>query len=664
MSDKQQEDSRADSNVAWRTNRIPASVSSSRGARGSGGGARGGSGQPRNRGGFGRAGTSGPSTAVPASSGGGPSRQPKGPPANNAGAGTFAQPSPLPTSTTATIGATQQRGRNPQPKSAATTGTATSQRSDSVSSNSSASSAGSRSPSPHNPAAPPAPAPITFWQPQTLFACPFPCDLEAPLSDAIQVLDHLEKVHRIRLAEPRDSLPFLEKYVGFWAKKCAEKGVENVSGVVIENESDENGKPLYLIGKDVLPEDKDYREKLQREKLDEMLKVQDRERHEDSMQARKCLFCKLICDNRTALFKHMFNEHGFNIGLPDNLVEVNAFLDTLQIKLAGLQCLYCEKIFKTSAVLRKHMRKKKHFKINPRNHSYDRFYIINYVEFEPGKNWETYQNDKYESDEDRKDDSWEDWNDESSTSPTMCLFDETIHPSPADAHTHMSEHHNFNLLALRKQLDLDFYATIRLINYIRRQTSLCTCFSCGAKFDSLDDLTRHFEEEAKEGGTRCVTTIPPKSSTDKHQTETETNETSTPGAAASSPTSGSFWTDPQYLFPCYENDPLLTFDPLAASDDEGDDDNSDSEEYKSRRAATIREAQDAFRNMALEDHLKRLREEEAKSGGETEKGGEEKEKRSKREREREEKEEEKAGPGGEQIVAWVGKRSFGIVKGE
>ena len=46
------------------------------------------------------------------------------------------------------------------------------------------------------------------------------------------------------------------------------------------------------------------------------------------------------------------------------------------------------------------MRKKKHFKINPRNHGYDRFYIINYLE--PGKNWESYENEKYESDDDHE----------------------------------------------------------------------------------------------------------------------------------------------------------------------------------------------------------------------------------------------------------------------
>ncbi|KAJ3028307.1 hypothetical protein HK097_005994, partial [Rhizophlyctis rosea] len=307
-------------------------------------------------------------------------------------------------------------------------------------------------------------------------------------------LEHLKNEHGVLIAEPRGALPFLEKYINYWARRAAQKGAENVGGEKTE-ETTSSGRPIYIVGKELIEEDKGYREKLQREKLNEMLKVQDRERHEDSLQPRKCLFCKLVCDSRMALFKHMFNEHGFNIGLPDNLVEVNEFLDTLQIKLASLQCLYCEKIFKTSAVLRKHMRKKKHFKINPRNWGYDRFYIINYVEFEPGKNWETYQNDKYESDEDRKDDAWDDWNDDTDSSLTMCLFDEEVFPTPSDAHDHMKSAHNFDLTEIRKRLGFDFYGSIRLINYIRRKTSLRECFGCGWRGGSVGELTEHLEKE-------------------------------------------------------------------------------------------------------------------------------------------------------------------------
>lgn len=58
----------------------------------------------------------------------------------------------------------------------------------------------------------------------------------------------------------------------------------------------------------------------------------------------------------------MHDEHSLNIGLLDNLVFVREFLGDLRQKLDSLKCIYCELTFKSAIVLRKHMRKKKHFK--------------------------------------------------------------------------------------------------------------------------------------------------------------------------------------------------------------------------------------------------------------------------------------------------------------
>ncbi|KAJ3034551.1 hypothetical protein HDV00_004964 [Rhizophlyctis rosea] len=551
---------------------------------------------------------------------GGPTRQPQGPPRTGNSATVTSQPVPARSNTASknneTSSSSYNRGRNPTPKdtSALSTSLASSTRTASVDSDDSSDSEGrSPSPGPASSNAPPPPPPIAFWHPST-FLCPFDdCSLQAPVTDALVALEHLKDEHGIQIAEPTGALPFLEKYITYWAKRAAEKGPGNVGGVKTE-ESTANGKPVYLLAKDLVDEDRGYREKLQREKLNEMLKVQDRERHEDSLQPRKCLFCKLVCDSRYVIVID---------GMLPDLVEVNEFLDTLQVKLAGLQCLYCEKIFKTSAVLRKHMRKKKHFKINPRNYGYDRFYIINYVEFEPGKNWETYQNDKYDSDEDRKDDAWDDWNEDTESELTMCLFDEEVFPSPADAHNHMKSAHGFDLNDIRHRLELDFYGSIRLINFIRRQTSLSTCYACGKKFENVPEMTEHMEKE-------------------KHFVDVKKE--------------AEFWSDPQNLFPCYENDPLLMFDTALADEDD-----------ESANQAAIKEAQEEFRRVALQDHLRRLQEdEEAKEGDVGGPSGEAAPVQQEEEHVRpsEEEEERERGGGREEVVAWVGKSSYGIVKGE
>ena len=69
-----------------------------------------------------------------------------------------------------------------------------------------------------------------------------------------------------------------------------------------------------------------------------------------------------------------------------SLVYVEELLDILENRLDNLVCIFCEKVFKSREVLKEHMRKKNHKKINPRNAAYDKFYLINYLEM--GKSWE------------------------------------------------------------------------------------------------------------------------------------------------------------------------------------------------------------------------------------------------------------------------------------
>ncbi|CAG8457949.1 10203_t:CDS:2 [Paraglomus brasilianum] len=350
--------------------------------------------------------------------------------------------------------------------------------------------------------------------------CPFPdCLLEEPLTTSTALVDHLKLVHKLQFVNFHHVYMILESYLDYWAKKVAEKGVENVG----RKEAGEEGE-IYFIDPGKMPQDKELRERLQHEKLNEILAIQARERIEEARHERKCLFCKNICENRAVLFRHMFDEHNFNIGLADNLVNVNEFLEILEKKLAGLQCIYCEKVFVTSTVLRKHMRKKKHFKINARNRIYDQFYVINYLE--PGMNWETFERERYDSDEDRKDDSWEDWNEIVEPDPTVCLFCELVANSPKEASLHMKQKHNFDLHGVQREMGLGFYKMIALINYIRHKTSINSCMSCNASFDTLPQLTEHMEKQ------NCFSKVP------------DLNH--------------AFWTDPHYLFPTYENDPLLT----------------------------------------------------------------------------------------------------------
>ncbi|KAJ3127763.1 hypothetical protein HK101_005530, partial [Irineochytrium annulatum] len=396
---------------------------------------------------------------------------------------------------------------------------------------------------------PPTTDPSTFWDPTVVFHCPLPrCPPETePTMNPALVLAHLEAAHGVTIRNQAHVMPYLDRYIDVWAGRIKDGKV----AALVDTRADAAKLELVLgePGPD-FEEDQLLRQRLQREKLNEKLRIQERERLDDASLPRKCLFCKHVAPSRTTLFKHMFGEHGFNIGLPDNLVEVHEFLGLLAEKMNNLQCLYCEKHFKSPTVLRKHMRKKKHFKISSRNHSYDRFYVINYLE--PGKNWESFEQEKYESDEERDGgvvNEWEDWRDDAGEDgegntgsdgyegKTMCLFDEEMFGTPGEAVEHLKLRHKFDLVTIEKELGLDFYGRIRLINHIRRRTLSLDCCNCSRSFESMAELTAHLDENG-----HALKDLPGK------------------GAE--------LWSDAKLLFPTVEDDPLLTWMEDGGEEDE------------------------------------------------------------------------------------------------
>ncbi|KAK2842837.1 hypothetical protein Q5P01_013037 [Channa striata] len=223
--------------------------------------------------------------------------------------------------------------------------------------------------------------------------------------------------------------------------------------------------------------------------------------------------------NRSSLLNHMAREHSFSIGLPDNIVFCDGFLDTLQSKLDNLQCLYCEKTFRDKTTLKDHMRKKSHRCINANNREYDRFYVINYLEL--GKTWEEVQSEDDHELVDDEDDDWSDW--QAHPVSAVCLFCDHQSETMEQIYTHMKEDHGFDLHKLKTDLNLRFYQQVKLVNFIRRQIHQSRCYGCQEKFDSRADVLRHILSEGH------VMKLP---------------EAST-------------WDQPQYFFPTYENDALL-----------------------------------------------------------------------------------------------------------
>ncbi|KAJ0029020.1 hypothetical protein NQD34_004017 [Periophthalmus magnuspinnatus] len=354
------------------------------------------------------------------------------------------------------------------------------------------------------------------------------CPESLPSHQKDVLLKHLLLQHKLVIADVK-LIADLPQYLLHWKGRLLEQPVEDFCSVIRTNSQGpvEKQEHYYLLC-DVLPEDRVLREKLQQKRLEEVLEQQQRER-EDTTFHRPCMFCNdEFTGNRSSLLNHMAKEHSFSIGLPDNIVYCNQFLDTLQNKLDSLQCLYCEKTFRDKTTLKDHMRKKSHRRINSNNREYDRFYIINYLEL--GKTWEEVQSEDDRELVDDGDDDWSDWH--AHPVSAVCLFCEHQSETMDLICSHMKVG---AVLLLLLSAGLHFYQQVKLVNFIRREIHQSRCYGCERRFESRQEVLQHLTTEGH------VMKLP---------------EMST-------------WNQPQYYFPTYENDALLC---TLSDSDEGEDD--------------------------------------------------------------------------------------------
>ncbi|KAJ3286537.1 hypothetical protein HDU79_006419 [Rhizoclosmatium sp. JEL0117] len=333
-------------------------------------------------------------------------------------------------------------------------------------------------------------------------------------------------------------------------------------------------QPIYHLGHPNTLTDLSLRHSLHKNKLTSLLTHQKTSLHTSPPPPRKCIFCKITPDSRQDLFTHMHQEHSFHLGNPLNLIDVDTLFTELEAKMAKGVCIYCEGVFPDTVVLRRHMRKKRHFKggvytapcpvtglqwkLNPWNCEYDRFYLVNYSDFE-GRRWRDFEGvldeDENEVDYDQDDEmdedvdriatttpdkkrvqeelgDWEDWHadlEDLGGEGTMCLFEDVMLPNVQEAVEHLETMHGFSLKGIKREYALTEYGIIRLINYIRGCTAELTCFGCQNVFPTMEDLSVHYGTSGHH-----ISGIPVKGD--------------------------SFWREVEHLFPSYEGDPLLTWD--------------------------------------------------------------------------------------------------------
>ncbi|XP_074921688.1 zinc finger protein 277 isoform X2 [Chelonoidis abingdonii] len=317
------------------------------------------------------------------------------------------------------------------------------------------------------------------------------CEECSPRAEQDQLLKHMIIEHKLVIADIKLVADF-RRYILYWKKRFTEQPITDFCSVIRTNsEAPIEEQDNYFLLCDVLPEDRLLREQLQQKRLREILEQQQRERNDTSFHS-ICMFCdKEFTGN-------------------------------------SLQCLYCEKIFRDKNTLKDHMRKKQHRRINAKNTEYDRFYIINYLEF--GKSWEEVQSEDDRELLDNVEEDWSDW--EEHPVCAVCLFCEKQADTTEKLCLHMKEAHGFDFLKIKTEHGLKFYQQVKLVNFIRREIHQCRCYNCKEMFQSKTELINHMEI------TKHITFLPTKST----------------------------WDQPQYYFPTYENDTLLCT--LSDSEDE------------------------------------------------------------------------------------------------
>jgi hypothetical protein len=179
--------------------------------------------------------------------------------------------------------------------------------------------------------------------------------------------------------------------------------------------------------------------------------------------------------------------HHLNLGSPDNLVFVTEYIEHLKEKMQRNECIYCEKLFQDKNTLMDHMRKRNHREVNPKNHYYDKFYIINYLEL--GKRWLDVLAEDFEdtmptfqdSDEEEEDQSWCEWQEDNldvEETRVLCLMCDDSSDTAEGLFAHMKDCHNLDLVNEIDTHKLSMYQRMKLINYIRKQNYNAECWLC------------------------------------------------------------------------------------------------------------------------------------------------------------------------------------------
>ncbi|KAM0907633.1 hypothetical protein ACQ4PT_016020 [Festuca glaucescens] len=101
----------------------------------------------------------------------------------------------------------------------------------------------------------------------------------------------------------------------------------------------------------------------------------------------------------------------------------------------------------------------------------------------------------YEEDEEEEgEEGWDDWEsdgEDAAAGGLLCLFCSSRFDSESSLFSHCGSEHRFDFQKVVRELGLDFYGCIKLINFVRSKVAANKCWSCGQAFPGNNELCSH-----------------------------------------------------------------------------------------------------------------------------------------------------------------------------
>ena len=198
---------------------------------------------------------------------------------------------------------------------------------------------------------------------------------DSSFDSASNFVVHLKNNHQLIVFQIFQVAPFLESYLNYYfgqdnrecnirSKFYSSDGITHI-GAAPENPNQLADAPIRF--------------KLEHSLLSRFLK-QQKEYLSLSLENERCFICDETPGGSYAEYlAHLEEQHKLVLGKAYNLVFLPEFISVLRCRLVDqLCCIFCNANFENIDKVKMHMVDKRHFRINPLDKLFDKYYFINY----------------------------------------------------------------------------------------------------------------------------------------------------------------------------------------------------------------------------------------------------------------------------------------------